>query len=928
MDVISLRLYRLWLVINRVGLVMKKYLHVFISFLVPFTVAGILALVAFIACRVGYIANDCFEQYIPFFNAYYDVLTQGKSMFYSFAGSMGFDFYAVFSYYLVSPLNLLILPFGKENIAYVVNFLIILKIGLAGGTFSVFIKNRFPDLSKANVVLFSSIYALGGFVTGYMWNLMWMDGILMFPLVMYGLDILMRDENPKWYPYTIFLTILVMTSYFMGYMSCVFILMYFFTYNFKSFGDFMKKFLRIGISSLLAIGMSAVILLPILGSLSGSSISSESLPEFSFYGTYFESLKNLLLGVPAVGINFDRQLANVFCTTFVCVMALSYFTCGKIKLSSKIRYAVIIAIIIISFNLKPFSFVWHGFHEQNGIPNRFSYLLIFMLITMAAELIVKETEKTRKFGYIIGTSIYVVFCICTWIFNYDLMIPCVVSLSVAIVYNAVMTIVINDKIRGFLYKFLAFTELLSMFVLGIFDSSGTLMGDYGQYVQDFQVIKATAEPGFYREKLDETYNSKEREFESYMQYHLMDDFTLDKLAEYGEYMRNIGHLSVINEATMYGLNNLTMFNTFHNYSLTPLYKALGGYAGLNYCIYYGENAFTDMLMGVRYYYTKDLQINSSAYEYVKTVGQIDVYENKYTLSLGYAIPQDMADNVDFLDYSNIFDSMNSLCYDIIGSNFYSKKNMTYVNEEDKEDLCRVFTRTIESSGEFIFHVKGSQIKYVQAFVNDELVFEGDHERKTVDLGELKKGDEVKIEVNVYNNDKDDIKTIAATVIPGAAEKMYEVLSKDQMVITDFKEDHITGTVDISEDSPFLITIPYSEGWTVRVDGEETQPGLFAKSLIMLDLTKGLHTIELEYHTPGFFKGALISFGSLVLFLIALAITLIIAGIKRKRKYDEFSDVFGDADDVYSEFDLMDVLTYDEMQASRSKGSASQKQSKR
>ena len=92
---------------------MKKIKHVLLSMLVPLVIVGLVLVIAHIFCGVGLTSNDCFEQYIPFFSAYYDVLTEGDSIFYSLTGAMGYDFWSVFSYYLACPLNLVILLFGQ-----------------------------------------------------------------------------------------------------------------------------------------------------------------------------------------------------------------------------------------------------------------------------------------------------------------------------------------------------------------------------------------------------------------------------------------------------------------------------------------------------------------------------------------------------------------------------------------------------------------------------------------------------------------------------------------------------------------------------------------------------------------------------------------------------------------------------------------------
>ena len=61
---------------------------------------------------------DGLHQYMPFFSDYQDKLREGSSLFYSFQEGMGTNFLSLWSYYLASPLNLLILLFPYINHYY------------------------------------------------------------------------------------------------------------------------------------------------------------------------------------------------------------------------------------------------------------------------------------------------------------------------------------------------------------------------------------------------------------------------------------------------------------------------------------------------------------------------------------------------------------------------------------------------------------------------------------------------------------------------------------------------------------------------------------------------------------------------------------------------------------------------------------------
>ena len=97
--------------------------------------------------------NDANNQYIDFFLYFKDVLEGKNSISYSFSKLLGGTNIALFSYYLASPLNLLIVLFKKEQVLVFYHLLVLLKILFGTVTFSVFLNARFPH--KAGVERFS-----------------------------------------------------------------------------------------------------------------------------------------------------------------------------------------------------------------------------------------------------------------------------------------------------------------------------------------------------------------------------------------------------------------------------------------------------------------------------------------------------------------------------------------------------------------------------------------------------------------------------------------------------------------------------------------------------------------------------------------------------------------------------------------------------
>ena len=132
---------------------------------------------------------DMYHQYCPFFTEFLHKLRTGGSLQYSWNLGLGSDFVSLYAYYVIEFMTKLVLA----------------KIALCGLTFFLFLKYHFHLIGKDSklhknqvipALVFSTAYALSGFVAAYSWDIMWMDCILLFPLIMVGLEKLVREQKP------------------------------------------------------------------------------------------------------------------------------------------------------------------------------------------------------------------------------------------------------------------------------------------------------------------------------------------------------------------------------------------------------------------------------------------------------------------------------------------------------------------------------------------------------------------------------------------------------------------------------------------------------------------------------------------------------------------------------------------------------------
>ena len=323
---------------------------------------------------------DGLHQYMPFYSILYDKLKSGGSLFYSFRAGLGINFLSLYAYYLSSPLNLLILFFKKSQLNMAVSLIIVLKVAISGLTAGIYFssKSKKPGLP---VLMISMAYALSSYMVGYCWNVMWLDAIMIFPIVMMGLEDLIDRKDGRLYCFALFYALYC--NYYIAFMICIFVVIWYILYSFKSVKQFFFRGIAFTFYSFLAAGMAALMLIPAyLGIKQTASGESMSLPEHSFLTNAADLLnRQFAMWTPITYDNFDGN-ANLYIGIFTVLAVVLYLLNSKIKISEKIKKVLLIGFFYLSFSEMILNFIWHGFHDQYGIPNRFSFLFGFVLLYM------------------------------------------------------------------------------------------------------------------------------------------------------------------------------------------------------------------------------------------------------------------------------------------------------------------------------------------------------------------------------------------------------------------------------------------------------------------------------------------------------------------------------------------------------------------
>ena len=334
---------------------------------------------------------DLNGQYVYFFEALRNKVLEGGSLLYSWSRALGGEFLGIYAYYIASPLSYLICLFPKERTQEFLLVMFMIKAALCGGTMGFYLHKHSEKRNKLSIVAFAVMYAMSAYCVVQQNNTMWIDAVMWLPLVAYGVEQLIKFGKYKLF--VIFLSLTLASNFYIGYMVCIFVLLYFFFYHFafcennannpnNERSHFLKSFIRIGCYSILAIGMAAVIVLGAYYSLQFgkndfTDPSWDIFLRIDILDIFFKMLPSSYDTVRIDGLPF------IYCGLLTAVLAPLFFCCKKFTTREKVVCGIFLAIFILSFMISVLDLVWHGFQKPQWLNNRYSFMFCFFLLTLA-----------------------------------------------------------------------------------------------------------------------------------------------------------------------------------------------------------------------------------------------------------------------------------------------------------------------------------------------------------------------------------------------------------------------------------------------------------------------------------------------------------------------------------------------------------------
>ena len=823
---------------------------------------------------------DGLHQYMPFFSAYQEKLQHQSSLFYSWNAGLGVNFMALWAYYLASPLNLIIVFFPQIYLNGVVSFLIIIKIALASMTMAIYLKNatwackiKYHIVQKDwQVLIFSMAYALSSYMIGYSWNVMWLETMIFLPLVVLGLERLIEKKDGRFYCFMLFASLYC--NFYMTFMTCIFLVLYYVLYHHKNIKEFIKRGFVFAGYSLLAGAMAGIVLLPTYQGLMMTSSAKMQFPEPEFYVSFFDILNSHSIGAKVITNAQGDGGTNLYCGVLTILLMNLYLMNRKIKRSVRIKQSLLMIFFILSFNLNWLNYIWHGFHDQYGIPNRFAYVYIFVGICMAYQVLL-WIKSYRPFHIIWSFGITMGVMILSYIFSDapETWYSYVITATVALVYSMILLPYTGWRMKKQYFQYL----IGSIMIVEL--GAHTIFG----YACTGQISIS---------KFFDTTNAMQ---EAKQLMELDSDF----------YRAELAKSKMLDEVTWHRLPSVNLFGSTAIGNVVYTMGRLGFYSAANEYLYRGSTPVTDAILGVRYLFLRQGDSNYGNFQYYKSVDGIDLYKNFEALPIGYMVSEKATDLLYRIsnpfevqnnwiastmeDPVQVFDEVRMTVPPILNECESTSQGEDFISYKVKstQDNNIVYQFVPEKDMDLYVFITGNQIDRILIKNGETIRCNEKLNSQIIHVGDVTKGVPVTISLRMRTSpNTGQVRVMMADFNEDAFRQYYEAMNDEGYHVTEHGDDFLKGTIETLEDGLFFTSIPYDLGWTVTVDGKtmnKEEIVTVADAFLAFPLKKGLHEIEFRYVPSGYVLGRNLTIGGFGVFFVCHGYHLLYRRKKVKSK---------------------------------------------
>ena len=753
--------------------------------------------------------GDLNSQYIPFYAHFYDAVRSGGSLFYADDLGMGGGAFALFAYYFASPFAWLYLVIAPEFYGQLCCIVYAAKVILAAAAFCFYLERRWGG-EKALWLPLCWCYGLMGYSLAYAQNVLWLDAVILLPLVCAGLDRLLAGRGAV--GFCLALAAAIFTNFYMGYMLCIFSGLYFVAGlavrtprpGAKVALSACGRFAAAGVT---AAALAGAVLVPAVREIlqvkstgldlsGGGQFSPLDLIQKFFTGNFVWS-------------DVQTGLPPVYCGMLGLGAALLYFFSARPR-REKLIYGLFAALLLVSLWWRPLDLAWHGFAAPNWFPYRESFLLVFLLLSLGAGALTGPVRLKRGLaaGAVAATLGVLVYF--TRVETYGrrrwLLACCLLAAAIGLVWLWGRLQSGKKRLAALALAALTAGELAlnGYWALRLFE-----VYPVAEYVDFVRAGRATVRA--VEKENPENYRVEKTFFRT------------------------------LNDPMLLGYEGLTHFSSVQDGASSILLMALGyRNFGSSYGYLSGSTAAADSLLSVGWFLAREGGAVPTHFEQTDIAAPWQVYKNPNALPRALWSPSDAA-AFDLAEGLDAFEAAETLYAALLG------RKAALFTPVESAGSGEEFQLTMPKGG-ILYAVFSGQEAGVSLEVNGQkkgAVFSTDRSADAaVDLGRFEAGEAVEVTLDTAVDARFavlDEETLAAAC---------EALREAAPTVTSWKDGAVTLETSAQADGLAVLTVPWDENWQAEVDGAPAEIQKAAGALLAVELPAGSHTLRLRYTQPG------------------------------------------------------------------------------
>ena len=776
----------------------------------------------------SFLTEDLKYQYIDFFTWFRHVLTGEANVFYSFAQGMGSNTWGLYSYYLASPFNLIILLFDEAHLTLAIYVIVALKLACMNTAMAWYLRRRFT-LQRTWALALALCYTWSTWTATNLRNPLWLDALILLPLMAWSCRQLLRTG--RFIGLSLLVAADVITCWYMAYITllfcCLFVL---FELAVMIYDDEVRparswiagRAVRFTVTILLGLGLSAWTFVPTVLAMMGGGAKT-AVGMFQTYPTA------LIRGFLPFAWNIDH--APQFYTGLIpLVLAISMLFEKRIDKRLRALTLVFAGFLVVSSVLGPLMYVWCGFRQPNGFYCRIAFLLSFLEIWAAAFLLMRraacraEGSNTRTVSWTEagGRS------------------ACAAPIARKLAPFGTLVLVLADL------GFNAHVCWNQLYINYPQDTHDTYVNDADTQVRELKQLDADA---FYR--VDKTYNRAGAAF---------------------------------NEGISHGFNQLSTYSSANNPQAVAFLNSLGySSEGEFSSVYAAPNLVMDSLLGVRYIGTWSKPVASTETTLPHSNVTSPVYYNPHALSLGYPCANG-TNSESTLQGDDPFERQNALFAELTGIDRPLYTQLQGVEQARSDASITWAVKLPAHTIGYTYAQTGVESDWSQSvglIVGGEMI-SSEATRFSHNVRAFgESGDEsTQHEISMVQGSPE-------TQLPPKSQCLFYALNIDvfeegierlqsrQFTPDVFEDGHVEGVYNAEKQTDLVLSIPYDKGWSAIIDGKEVALSpAFGGGMSQIQVPEGSHRIEMRFQSPGFTVGCAAS-------IAALAACLVVARVQKR-----------------------------------------------